>query len=33
MTGWSWVVIGYVITIAVWAGLLWWTRSEQGGGR
>ncbi len=25
MTGWGWVVAGYLLTAAVWAGYAWWT--------
>lgn len=26
MTGWGWVIAGYLLTALVWAGYLVWTR-------
>ncbi len=23
--GWGWVVVGYVLTVLVWAGYAWWS--------
>jgi hypothetical protein len=30
MTGWGWVVVGYLLTGGTWAGYLLWTRPEHG---
>lgn len=29
MTGWGWVLAGYLLTLAVWAGYLLWTRPAR----
>lgn len=33
MTGWGWVVAGYLLTAAVWAAYVWWTRRDRAEGR
>ena len=30
MTGWSWVVAGYLLTVGTWTGYAVWTRPARG---
>lgn len=29
MTGWGWVVVGYLLTAGVWGGYALWTRAGR----
>jgi hypothetical protein len=31
MSGWTAVVLGYAVTVALWAGLAWWSGRRSSG--